>query len=141
MGCGWTKEGLSYTFYKCNYFIHLASFTLVRYDKVFESKEAMWIQDNCSTFEKSSADKNIHSSVSDMMKKLYSLLLILTLIKKVDAEEVKCGRGIFPQNTFMRSSEQTPLQWLICCQVYFLSLSSFTHENAETEKHFREIHN
>ena len=41
MGCGWTKEGLSYTFYKYNYFIHLASFTLVRYDKVFESKEAM----------------------------------------------------------------------------------------------------
>ena len=46
---------------------------LVRYDKVLESKEAMWIQDNCSIFEKSSADKDSHSSVSDMMKNLYSL--------------------------------------------------------------------
>ena len=26
-------------------------------------------------------------------------------------------------------------------RVYFLSLSLFTHESAETEEHFREIHN
>ena len=114
---------------------------LVRYDKVFESKEALWIQDNCSIFEKSSADKDSHSSVSDMMKNLYSLLLILTPIKKVHAKEVKCGRRILPRNTSGGLKEQTFLQWLIiCCRVYFLSFS-FTHESAEIEEHFREIHN
>ena len=110
-------------------------------NQTIESKEAMWIQDNCSIFEKSSADKNSHSSVSDRMKNLYSLLLILTLIKKVYVEKVQCGWRIFPGNTFLRSSEQTPLQWLIiCCGVYFLSFS-FMHESTETEEHFWEIHN
>ena len=34
------------TFYKCKYFVHLASFTLVWCDKVFESKESKWTEDN-----------------------------------------------------------------------------------------------
>ena len=38
-----------------------------------------------------------------MMKKLYSLLLVLTPIKKVHAEEVKCGRKDVAQNTFLSS--------------------------------------
>ena len=77
-----------------------------------------------------------------MIKRLYSLLLILTPIKKVHAKEVKCGRRIWPRNTLLRSQEQTPLQGLIiCCRVYFLSLSSFTNESAETEEYFKEIHN
>ena len=53
---------------KYNHFIHLASSTLVRGDKVFESKEATWIQNNWIIFEKGSAEKNCHLSVSDMMK-------------------------------------------------------------------------
>ena len=43
------------------------------------------------------------------------------------------------QNIFI---EQIPLKWLIiCCRVYFMSLSPFNHDSAQTEKHFREIHN
>ena len=102
-GLGGTKEGLRYYILQINYFIYLASFTSLRYDKVFECKEAMWIQDNWSIFEKSSAKKNCHSSVSDIMKKLYALLLLLTPIKKVHAQKVKCGRRILPQNSLLRS--------------------------------------
>ena len=64
------------TIYKCNCFIHLAYFRLVRYNKVFESKDAMRIQDNWNIFEKRSAEKNCHSLVSDMMKKLYIPLFL-----------------------------------------------------------------
>ena len=65
------------------------------------------IQDNWSIFEKSSGEKNCHSSISDIMKKLYSLLLILTPIKKVHAEE-----------RFCLEMEQTLLQLLITfCRV------------------------
>ena len=80
-GWGGTKEGLSSWFYKYNYFIHLASFTLVRYGKVFESKEAKWIQVTRVSSRKA-VQRKIHKAVSDMMKKLYSILLILTPIKK-----------------------------------------------------------
>ena len=64
------------TICKYNCFIHLAYFRLVRYNKVFESKDAMRIQDNWNIFEKGSAEKNCHSSVSDMMKKLYIPLFL-----------------------------------------------------------------
>ena len=95
-----------------------------------------------------------------MMKKLYSLLLILTPIKKVhpfqkfmsvlitfvaiNYEEML--KKDFASKYFLEVNvvviKTTPLQWLIvCCQVYFLSLLSFTHQSAGTEEHFREIHN
>ena len=54
VGCVVQSKVYDPTFYKCKYFTHPASFTLVRYDKVFESKEAKGIQDNWSIFEKSS---------------------------------------------------------------------------------------
>ena len=73
------------TLYKYKYLIRPASFTLVLYDNLFESKEAKWVQDNWTIFEKSNAQKNCHAAVSDMMKKLYSLFLILTPIEKVHA--------------------------------------------------------
>ena len=50
---------------------------------LFESKEGKWIQENWSLFEETSAEKNCHKADSDMIK-LYSLLLILTPIQKVD---------------------------------------------------------
>ena len=84
---GWDKVRFKVftRLYNFTFFIHPASFTLVRYDKVLEIKEVKWIQDNWSIFEKSITQKNCHTAVCDMMKKLYSLLLILTPIKKVHA--------------------------------------------------------
>ena len=38
------------------------------------------------------------------------------------------------------NKNKPPLQWIIiCCRVYFLSLLSFTHESAETEKHLEKF--
>ena len=146
--------------YFLTFFIHPAFSTLVLYNKAFESKEAKWIQDNWSIFEKSSAYKNCHRAVSDMTKKLYSLLLILIPKKKVHAfqkflpvlvtivainyEEML--KKDLASKYFLGVSvvviRTNPLQWLImCCQVYFLSLLSFTHESTKTEEHFREIDN
>ena len=146
--------------YIFTFFIHPASFSIVRYDKVLESKEAKWIQDNWSVFKRSSTQKNCHRAVSDMMKKLYSLLLILTPIKKVHAFQKFMSVLItfvainyeemlkkdFASKYFLEVNlvviRANPLHWLIiCCWVYFLSLLSFTHERVETEEHFREIHN
>ena len=54
-GLGGTKKGLMSYILQYKYFIHCVFFALVRYDNVFESKQAKWIQDNWSIFEKSSA--------------------------------------------------------------------------------------
>ena len=94
------------------------------------------------------------------MEKLYSLLLIVTPIKKVHAFQKFMSllmaivainykemlKKDFASKYFLEVNvvviKTTPLQWLIvCCQVYFLSLLSFTHQSAGTEEHFREIHN
>ena len=133
----------------CNFtfFIHPASFTLVCYDKVLKSKEVEWIQDNWSIFETSSTKKNWHTAICDMMKKLYSLLLILALINKVHAFQKFMSVLItfaainyeemlkkdFALKYFLEVNvEQTPCQWLIiCCWVYFLSLLSFTNESVD----------
>ena len=83
-----------------------------------------------------------------MMKKLYSLFLILTPIKKVhafqtfmpvsvtfvainDDQIMKKGfcLEIFSWGKGSVSKNKPPRQWLIiCCRVYFLSLSSFIHK-------------
>ena len=88
-----------------------------------------------------------------MMETLYSLLLILTLIKKVHAfqnfmsvlitflainyEEML--KKDFASKYFLEVNvviirTKRPLQWLIiCCRVYFLSLLLYIHQSAETE--------
>ena len=96
-----------------------------------------------------------------MMKQLYSLLmLILTPIKIVHAFQ----EFMLVSMTFVAISHEellmkdfalkyflevkavairtnSPKSLIIRCRVYFLSLSSFTHESIETEEHFRDLHN